>query len=79
MELGLSMTLNFMQYWNFSEAVILAPKVGSVILNAIEINIRFRERNLYIFQSPTVKLKLEIKEEGFTVLLNVHEKLTFKN
>ena len=42
----------------------------------IEINISFRERNLHIFQSPTVKLKLEVWEIGFTVFLNVHGKIT---
>ena len=45
----------------------------------IEINLRFRGRNLYIFQSATVKLKMEMWEIGFTVFLNVHEKITFKN
>ena len=45
----------------------------------IGINIRFRGRNLHIFQSPTVKLKLEMWEIGFTVFLSVHEKINFKN
>ena len=45
----------------------------------IGISIRFRGRNLHIFQSPTVKLKLEMWEIGFTVFLSVHEKITFKN
>ena len=45
----------------------------------IRINIRLRGKNLYIFQSPTVKLKLEMWEIGFTVFLNVHEKINFKN
>ena len=45
----------------------------------IGINITFRGRNLYILQSPTVKLKLEMWEIGFTVFLNVHEKINFKN
>ena len=35
----------------------------------IGINIRFRKRNLYIFQSPTVKLKLEMSDIGFTEFL----------
>ena len=45
----------------------------------IEINIRLRGRNLYVFQSPTVQLKLEMWKIDFTVFLNVHEKITFKN
>ena len=45
----------------------------------IGINIRLKGRNLYILQSPTVKLKLEMSKIGFTVFLNVHEKITFKN
>ena len=59
------MVLNYIRNWDFSEVVISALKVGSV--NGI--NMRFRERNLYIFQSPTVKLKLEMWGIGFTVFL----------
>ena len=40
------------------------------------VKIRFTGKNLHIFQSPTVKLKLEMWEIGFTVFLNVHEKIT---
>ena len=43
------------------------------------INISFIGRNLYIFQGPTVKLKLEMWEIGFTVFLNMYDKITFKN
>ena len=45
----------------------------------IGISVRFRGRNLHYFESPTMKLKLEIWKISFTVFLNVHEKITFKN
>ena len=32
---------------------------------------------MYISESPTVKMELEMWEIGFTVFLNVHEKITF--
>ena len=43
----------------------------------IVITIRLRGRNLYILQSPTIKLKLEMWEIGSTVFLNAHEKINF--
>ena len=43
----------------------------------IGINISFKGRNLYIFQSFTVKLKLDMCHICFTVFLNVHEQITF--
>ena len=55
-----SIVLNHMWNWNVSEVVIAAPKFGSV---------RFRGRNLYIFQCLTVKLKLEMWGIGLTVFL----------
>ena len=71
------MVLNYLRNWDIPEVAFSSPNVFPSA--CIRINIRFRERNLYILQSHTVKLKMEMLQTDFTVFLNFHENITFKN
>ena len=45
------MVLNYMWNWNFSEVVILTPKIGSVILHAYELILRFNKESVHFPES----------------------------
>ena len=70
-ELFVKLELFRSSYFGFKSCFCESVSVG--------INIKFRGRNRYIFQGPTIKLKLEMRETGFTVFLDVHDNIAFKN
>ena len=73
------MVLNYMWNWIFFRRSYFGSKSWFCNSAYIGICIKFKGRNLYIFQSSTVKLKLAMWEIGFTKFLNMHKEITFKN
>ena len=60
------MVFNYVGDWNFTEVVILVPKIVSTRLYA-----SFVKRNLYNWIYSTVKLKLKALEKNFfSIALN---------
>ena len=76
---GFSMVLNDIWHWNFLWNSYFRSKRWLRYSSCLSNTMKFRQRDLHIFQSPTVELKLQMWRKGFIVFLNVNKKITFRN